>query len=446
MKHTVVGFLLGAITVLPVSSAWADTSVSYYDDTIVFQFADDYEVGQFANGDYWVHNNGEPVVITSISPVSTTSSNRQINGTMVNPEVGQEQGYDSYGSSVSPDMEYDATLNLDPGKTGSSLTVEPGSSVIKAISMPTPQRRPAISDAAVLTVLAEAPAEGSFRPPYVGTDKTITATTSDLDYDQLGHYPLLGTESDIEEIAETMERVWLEHNTEWTQRDIHPKNNMPTYGRDIAKASGNALLALQMDYSDEEKQTLLIRMVQYGIDLYGVACNGGNWYNNGGHNLGRKMPLLLAAKVLHNEEMLAYGDKEQHFIFQDDQQHFYVSQDDVDMTHSDAWAPDSRAEAIPYTASDIGMAEWGIRHADRPYGDNRNWEATYRDVNGYSETMHVFAAMLMGVQEEWNWPAVFDYVDRFYDTEQENFSDHFQALWTKYRDDLSYQGGESSDS
>ena len=412
----------------------AATSVSYYNNLITFHFDGDYAVGTFANGDYWVHNNGESVVINSISPASQNTDSRIINGTMLNPPNSTTQGYDS----SLRDMSYNNSLNVDPGNTGISLVVPAGTSVVKSISMASDEGRPIISDAAILTVLASEPPSGSFRPPYTGADKQIIATENDLNYSRLGNYDRLGGEPDITDVAANYERVWLEHCTEWVQRDIHPQNNMPTYGRDIARGSATGLILLQLNYTDSEKRVLLIRLVQYGIDIYGIARTGGEWYNNGGHNLGRKLPLLLAARVLDNQDILAYGDKEQHFIFQDDQQHFYVSQVEVDISHSTSWDPDSRADPIPYTSEDIGIAEWGIRHADRPTADNNNWGATYRGVNGPAQTMHVLAAQLMDLKNLWNWPPLFDYADRYYSKENtsNSFPDYFVALWETYRDSL----------
>lgn len=424
--------LLGVLSLLHVTECLAAVSVSYYSNLITFHFVEDYPVGQFANGDYWVHNNGDPVVITQITPASRDNgTGRIINGAMSNPPDSGSQGYDS-----SPrDMQYSDILNIDPGNTGSHLVAIPGTSIVKSISMVSNGGRPIISDAAVLTVLSASPPQGAFRPPYTGNDKRIIATVADLDYNQLGNHARTGGEPDIEEVSKRYERVWLEHCTEWIQRDIHPANNMPAYGRDIASSSGVGLLLLQLDYPWSQKRTLLIRLVQYGIDIYGVARNGGVWYNNGGHNLGRKMPLLLAGKVLGNNDILAYGDKEKHFIFQDDQQHFYVSQREVDISHSPSWNPDDRAEATPYETADIGMAEWGIRHADSPSRDNKNWGATYRHVNGPSQIIHILAAHLMGVKEEWNWPPVFDYADRYYRLEKTNksLSKFFVDLWEAHR-------------
>ncbi|MHA7057411.1 hypothetical protein ACWGOQ_0009355 [Aquimarina sp. M1] len=404
--------------------------VDYYDGRIVFNFAENYTVGQFANGDYWVHNNGDNVVITEIVPASRKDeTGRVIHGTMVNPAVSGTQGYDSEPR----DMNYDNALNVDPGNTTEALTAAPGSSVIKSISKENNDGRPMISDAAILTVLAKKPDKGSFRPGYVGTDKSSIATIDDLDYSLLGKHAPIGGEADLDEVAKKYERVWLEHNTEWTARDIHPENHMPDYGRDITTALAEGLLLLQMDYSNEQKEKLLINMVQYGLDVYNVAKNGGEWYNNGGHNLGRKMPLVLAATVLGNSEMLAYADKEKHFIFQDDQNHFYIGQEDVDITHSPSWNPDDRATPIPYETSDIGRAEWGIRAADQPQKNNKSMDATYRNVCGPGQTQHILAARMMGVEAVWNWNPVFDYADFYYEASPDRFDNYFKALWQAYR-------------
>ena len=408
------------------------SELSFYEGSIVFNFSGEYVVGQFANGDYWVHNNGNDVVITDIYPASiTTPTGRIINGTMLNPANLNDQGYDSEAR----DMNYEASLNKDPGILKENLVVAPNTSVVKSISKESNEGRPIIKDAVVLTILKETPLEGSFRPPYTGNDKTIVATINDLNYSTLGSFNRLGNEPDIVEVEADFERVWLEHNTEWTQRDIHPENNMPAYGRDIADASGRGLILLQLNYTNAEKEKLLIGMVQYGLDIFGVAKNGGIWYNNGGHNLGRKMPLLLAGKVLNNSEMLSYADKEKHFIFQDDQQHFYVSQQDVDLTNSDAWAADDRADLTPYSTTDIGMAEWGIRHADKPEADNANWGASYRHVVGAAQFSHILAANLMDVKEAWNWTPVFNYMERYYELEKtgELENNKYQTdLWETY--------------
>ena len=208
-----------------------------------------------------------------------------------------------------------------------------------------------------------------------------------------------------------------------------------------------AMLSLQLDYSNLEKEPLLISLVQAGIDIYGAAKYGGaNWYADGGHNTGNKMPLLLAATMLNDPDMLTFGDKQQHYIFQEDQQTFHVDQATVDTTNSLSWNPDSRdltdEQTEAYTLADIGLAEWGIRHKDEPDRDNKHWDARYRHVASPTFVGHALTAHVMGLEDEWNWPAFFDYADRYYARQSSWASGSVNAIqlfvrdmWEVYRND-----------
>ena len=105
------------------------------------------------------------------------------------------------------------------------------------------------------------------------------------------------------------------------------------------------------------KDTLLIEFVQLGIDCAGVADNGGGWPNNGGNGSGRKLPILFAGLLLNDARMKQVGTWKTRF--QEDEQTFYVSQADVEPTHSNRWRPDVRQNTpTPYETKDIGLAEW----------------------------------------------------------------------------------------
>lgn len=66
----------------------------------------------------------------------------------------------------------------------------------------------------------------------------------------------------------------------------------------------------------------------------------------------------------------------------------------------------------PYTAKDIGMAEWGIRHTGTPELDN-NWiPASYRDINGACLTAPTMAARVMGLRKAIDWEPLFQYAER----------------------------------
>lgn len=391
-------------TILWSSAAHAATSVSRHG--ITWSFAADYTVGTFANGDYWVHNNGSNVIITSMTPGSTNDGGWIKNGAQVNPAHSSSQGYDN---SIDY-MSYDSQKNVDPGITGNNLVCPPGTSVVKSISRSTTGNRPQLSDAAVLTVLASSPTPGSFRPANVGTDKTIFGTRDDLDYGILLNLSAPASVPDLTRVTDQFERVWMEQNSSWTGRYIHPANNQPDYGRDMADELGDGLLMLNLDFTRAQKELLYIRLVQYGIDVWGAANAGAVWDDNGGHNMGRKMPLLLAAKALDNPTLLGFADASQHLIFQEDRQTWYVTQYDVGrpLYHDDGRPREE------YVQEDVGIPEWGEKHTSNESRDGRNWSAFYRQTAGCAFFSHALTAEMMGFTSDWNHDVLFDYIDRYY--------------------------------
>jgi hypothetical protein len=416
----------------------AATSLSQYG--ITWTFAADMTTGQFANGDYWVVG---PVTITSITPASTLVSNRVTNGSMLNPRAstGAQQGFDSSMSGVG----YSASLNVarpngSDLSAGNPLNLPAGSSLISSISHATAGNRPQLTDAAVLTVLAAPPPANSFRPPYCGTDKSIIATEADIDYSKVASLAKPASTPNLTTVANYFTRPWIEIRTEFGGREMHPINNQPNYGRDLSDRLELGLLSLQLDYTNAQKRDLMVRLVQYGLDVYGAAVSGGIWLENGGHNQGRKMPLLLAATVLNNSAIRAYGDAAQHHIFQEDRQTFFVSQKEVTLTNSISWDPDARGGlAEPYTVADIGLAEWGILHVKKPAADNKEWGTTYRNVSCSATVGHVLTAHIMGLRSVWNWEPLFFYYDRYFEREKNsravtNYPTQFEKdMWNAYR-------------
>jgi hypothetical protein len=181
-------------------------------------------------------------------------------------------------------------------------------------------------------------------------------------------------------------------------------------------------------------------MIQYGIDVYGSAKAGGFWREGGGHNQGRKMPLLFAGTVLNNPAITAYANAANYFIFQEDRQCFYVSAADVARTHTSKWDPDTRGGAVEaYENSDIGLAEWGITHVKDWTADNKAWSATYRDISSCATIGHVLTAHIMGLRSVWNWEPTFDYYDRYWTLASKtsvstNTPTKFERdMWTAYR-------------
>jgi len=276
---------------------------------------DTYQYGTFANGDYWVVGS---VNIIGISPLSTDVAGRIKNGSMINPDPTiTDQGYDN--SMLYNDYKVALNVALDVAG-GNPLEVTANKSLISSISEDEAGKSVAqLKSASILTVLSSAPVANSFRPYYCGTDKSILFNVSDLDYSAVSSLTALGSvltlhkdtlddETDQDETVERMfERPWIDHMPNYYARNLHPAENMPNYGSQMAVQVGQAGLMLNLNFSNADKEILMIRFVQLGLDLYGIIENGGkgNWTANGGHTRGRKMPILFASLVLDDSTMQA---------------------------------------------------------------------------------------------------------------------------------------------
>lgn len=418
------GLVLWVCAIAP--AAHAAKAVSQFG--VTWTFDRDYPTGQFANGDYWVVG---PVKITSITPRSAVVNGQTIHGSMINPVPNTGQAFDSRIRNNS----FQSAKNV---ARQFPLTVAVNSSLLSSISFDATATGNAmqLQTIAILTVLDRTPPAGSFRPPYAGTDKTIRWNKSNLDYSKLKSLsPVAGTPS--RQTAEAwFERPLIELKSDWTGDYLHPASNSPSYGRDISERVGQALLLLQLNYSAAQKEKLLVRLTQWGLDVYGAARNGMKWPGDGGHNHGRKPPLVLAGVVLNDAAIMAYADAKRNFIFQEDQQTFYVSIADVNLPRKNN---DSRYRA-PYTLAMIGLPEWGSGHTGFPQGDASQWDTSYRAVCGTSMVGGILAVRLMGLESKWNWPPLFDYIDRFYRIESPNttrgtaqIAPFVLAMWKAYR-------------
>ena len=372
---------------------------------ITWNFSSPAYVVDFLNGDHQVIAD-TGLTVSSISP----AWNGIGNGTMVNPQHGLDQGFDTRMKNNT----YDANNNtqseaIDCSTVKSIVSCE--SKIADAVG-----DDPQLDSIEVLTVTPYAIT--GFRPPYSGADKSFLVNESDLNYAALGsndRTPLVSV-PDINTLAEDYSRPIIEYNSIWTGRYTHPDLNMPTYGREIGYWIDNATLSLQLDYTNEQKRDLLINTVQMSIDLHGAINNGMSWSADGGHNQGRKALLLLGAKVLNNSAMLAQCNNTTNInLFQEDSQIFTVSQSDVDLPR---YTGDGRTRD-PYTAPMIGTPEWGEKHYSDPARDGSNWGVFYRDVSGSAVIGGCLAAHLMGAKDDWDNPVLFDYYEnRYWPTEE----------------------------
>jgi PKD repeat protein len=415
-----------------------------------------YLYGTFVNDDYWVVG---PVNIVMIDPMSTDIGGVIRHGTMINPKSGDintsfNSGRHTYQGFDSRRWNYDASYNKGRPKgndisVSNPMIVPTGSSVVSAISRQEqgswPDKNMQLLTAAVLTVLDKASAAGSFRPGYCGDDKSVKFNINDLDESKLCSYPLVGDylpalaqgtgshgANDSLYQDDTLERIverpWLDFAHDIGGAYLHPQYNIQPDGAWIARQVGEIALVLNSsNYTPAQKRKLLIRFVQVGIDNYSVH-QGANvawdtWMADGQVGPGRKFPILFAGMMLNDSQMSNIGDygvegvgyvKPGYIAFAEDEQTFYVSQENVDISNLPGWNPDFCGDGgiTPYSASEIGLPEWGYRHAFGTYWDNYDWNADYRSNANYWAGF-VLAAHMMNMKSLWKHNALFDYMDRY---------------------------------
>jgi uncharacterized repeat protein (TIGR02543 family) len=437
-------------------SAGFAKSIEQYGITWFFQDCEKY--GQFANGDYWIVG---PATITRITPESSktpytladgTTVDWIKNGTMINPKpmpsnawklkngYGGNQGFDSSAETYAS---YSNSNNVAPSNTGTALVVPAHTSVVSSISTGVYKGRSVTDIMAILTVLPSPAPDGSFRPQMTGTDKTVRWNKSQLDYSILkklapvADTPLLST---VEGYFEKPWQVMWEANS---VQAISPTGNMPNYGRDNAHQVTDAILSLHLNYTDAQKEKLYIRFVQYGIDIYGAIKDAevinaqtkekfpydDIFYTaNGGLNVGRKAPMVLAGLALNDSGIKDLSNGSKYKVFHEDKQTFYVPQAliDGDNSYVHPLYPDLSNQ--PYTQDMLGMPEWGPSDWETNILQaGSNWNRPYRVINGGPFVGNGLGVMLATNGEStWNWPAFFDYVDRYWSVE---YNDYAKGDW-----------------
>ncbi len=402
---------------------------------ITWYFDRAYPCGRFANGDYWVTPiqgvNENKVKITNIDPKTGDGGVNYSNGSMINFMPAETQGLYLNGDDKNPENlpKYDLTKNIS---LQLPIKVASGSSVYSTMNNPhtwkghvnkdgnyvlDPEAEKTwFKETAVLTVLGSAPAAGSFRPPYAGSDKTIKPNwkVSELHYSALRSLTI-----PVPSNAPSMS--WLEKATKRPLIEVaagHVNSNFKaawaetksggytrrTYGREVGQIVGGAGLMLNSNLSNKQKEKLAIHMVQWGIDIYGLLQNGMVWAPNGGHNLGRLLPLFIAGRLLNDSDL--NNKAKNGSPFQDLTFHFFISKKDVDTARSPG--------RVPYTDEMIGLPEYGWSgHPD----NSSAWEggSGYRFINGAGGAGTVATILLMGGRAQVNHEAYFRYfIERYY--------------------------------
>jgi hypothetical protein len=381
---------------------------------ITWRFAEPAQAGRFVTGDWWVVG---PVTVSSVEPAPAAERH----GSVVNPPAGATQGYDARIAGFDPSLRAAFPLALEPGQSLVSTASVEKIGEKTPDTVPRQYCRGPLRTAVVLTCLKEVPPADAFRPAYVGTWKQMF-TVSQL---KRGLLPKLKAPAAVPDIApyeRVLERIWLDHMRQWVNRKMHPLENMPDYGREITNIVSDVALLVLLDDPEKKRETLLLRYVQKGIDYYGVTRSDNNlWIANGGHNSGRKWPILFAGLLLGHQGMMHVKA-----TFQEDQQTYFGK------GFGGQKALWTIAPGNPNRChEEVDPKTWATFGDQR--GNNGLKAEGYRKLNGPTWVGQALAARLTGMVDNWNHPPFFDYVDRWW-RETQSANEFVKAMWTMYRE------------
>lgn len=424
---------------------------------ISFSWSGDLESGTFVDGMPWVvePSPGAGVTITSMSPAYSGGRH----GYAVNPTTLElTQGQFGCNKTQCDMVQIDSRAQSG-GSNPTRIFVAPttthplpydaqvGDSILKVESYTgagdcwrgtggAPSRT-CIDHSAVLTVLASAPAANSFRPPYPGTSKPIfSASSVDID----AKLPTLGDVAAQQTIAYAEAifgdgSVWIHHieGDQGTGR-LMPRFGtlMPgggetaEYGCDGGIAINHGLLRSTQSGTAAQKQNLVYRLIQLGIDLFYANQNGKTWWSRGCVTMGRKTAQLYAGYMLSPQS----GSS----IFLTTPQ---LGQEDAQtsMGATEAvWGNDPCNTTPSNSCSDTSKTCDGLRDGGLwRYGpgapscstgtgvfqptlasirSSGNW--SFSAYQRYTAPWYGSAAVarILDLEDEWNNQAFFDYVDR----------------------------------
>ena len=403
-------------------------SVSQYG--ITWTFEKKAPVGQFVNGDYYVVG---PVTVVNIDPRplyddevpedQLDAHDKRVqgkkyirNGSMLNPPPRKEVAYDSgIRNWFRPELTAKLPIPMEPGDTLASTI---------SLKLDEQSRGPYHSSgvrghhdncpvrvAAVLTCMDGPQPADAFRPSYCDTSNKVYRAGS-LRRDLLPSIARVEDVPDPVKFAEVFQKPWLDTGYFGFDR---PMENMPHYGQWVGQSVSTAGLLLCMDFTPEEKEKLLINLVQAGIDYWGVVRGGHpGWEGWGGHGSGHKFPIVFAGFMLGDEDMVAPTRGFPKVEFGEDNQTRF----------GDCW---TGAKVVFTGHSGISSAtgspprpKWGpYEHTPasqwKNEGEQKNYQSeAYRRANtSCCWVGQALALRILKLEDAWNHDAFFAYVDRW---------------------------------
>jgi hypothetical protein len=398
-------------------------SISQYG--ITWTFAEPARVGTFVNGDYYVVG---AVTIESVDPAPRGSGESFRNGSMLNPPVDGSSAYDGRFTNITAaDLAQAAQF---------PLRMNPGDSLVSSISLderqlnqvlhgPHPDRpeQSPLRTMAVLTCLADPVPPDTFRPGYADLEKDRLRRAADIRWDLVPRVELTQSAPAMADVERMFERPWIDHVRGWASRDVHASENMPGYGREVGRAVSIGALMLMGDMEPQEKATLMHRFIQVGIDNWSVAKRGGGWPAQGGFGNGRKLPIVFAAVMLQDEEMLDIAGNAPRAVFGEDQHtEFGPSWTGAEVRFTgqfpEVYAQDPQRYASRGPYEHLPPEQWP--------GEQPTLSEGYRRCcTAISWVGQALVVRMLGAEHVWNHDAFFAYVDRWM---TEDDSEHIERI------------------
>jgi hypothetical protein len=371
---------------------------------ITWTFSQPEPVGQFVNGDYYVVG---PVTIVDIEPPATNG----LNGSMLNIEVNiQQSGFDSRIQ----DERYNPALRVYP-----PITLTPGNKLVSSISAATNLNsvmRPfdisvsPVASVSILTSMAAPQPPDAFRPSYAQGSTNIYLSRN-LQRQLL---PMLTPVQNIPPLSEFegyLQQPWVD--SVFFSFDAQAQY-MTSYGREGGYLMSFAGLLLTLDFTQAQKEPLLVYLVQYGIDLYGLVQQGHTgWPAWGGHGTGRKFPIVLAGVMLNQNNMASVQSQ-----FGEDMQTIWITETPPAGAYTQSWQTEPQTAVYGGRVGINGNSAnpgWGPYEQLQPSAwTNTVGEEYRRCCTSAAWIGEALAARLIpGMQTAWNHPQFFAYADRW---------------------------------
>jgi hypothetical protein len=382
-------------------------------DGITWRFSQPMPVGRFINGDYYVVG---AVTIVNINPLPTVSNGRH--GSVLNMPVNNNS-VSPFDSRVSSNR-YAPQLRVYP-----PFTMQPGDALISSMSvnqigdfppwLREGQETPVspVRSVSVLTCLAGAVSPDAFRPSYADRTQRVYYGNT-LRRDLLPRLPKVPHMADISSIAAHFRRPWLDVCFFGFDAAVEYQ---ATYGREVGRSVGMASLLLMLNLSAAEKEELLVNLVQYGIDLWGICRSGYvGWPAHGGHGTGRKWPIIFAGMMLDDPEMQTPSNTFPALRFGEDMQTMmdqgWTGADVVYAGHQGVW----NGQPVSSTASwgpyeNLHPSVWATTFSGDPnYHIGEDYRRCCTSIAWIGEGL---AARIIHAEKLWNHDPFFEYVDRW---------------------------------